>query len=173
MTANTARPLKSFKYSGYKEFSAGRRLWVLLLGALALATAGCHYSYDGRRLANNRYCDSFMIYDMCAVDPNRDGRVDFVYFEDSDEVFMYSEGGLARKPASRPMHRCAQQMEEDLVEITSRLFYVDEDTSALEKNDIRGAMMIRYFAKLPEITACNLRAEQEAAAENDARESDG
>jgi hypothetical protein len=152
-----------------------RGLRTLLLGAIALSTSACYYSYDGRRLANNHYCDSFMIYDMCAVDPNRDGRVDFVYFEDTDEVFMFSEGGLARKPASRPMHRCAQQMEEDLVEITSRLFYVDEDTSALEKNDIRGAMMIRYFAKLPEVTACNLRAEQaeKAAQEDGTRETEG
>jgi hypothetical protein len=97
---------------------------------------------------------------MCASDPNRDGVVDFVYFEKTEAVFMYTDDGLARKPDELPMHRCAEKMEDDLVAITSRLFYVDDATPVLEKTDIRGAMAIRYMAKLPEITACNLRADQ-------------
>ena len=51
-------------------------------------------------------------------------------------------------------------MDEALVATTNRVFEVTDETSYLEKQDIRGAMMIRYFAHLPEITACNLRAEQ-------------
>jgi hypothetical protein len=129
---------------------------VLLLGLLS----SCQYSLDGRSLTNNLYCDNFLLYKMCASDPNRDGVVDFVYFEKTDAVFMYTDAGLARKPDELPMHRCAEKMEDDLVAITSRLFYVDDTTPVLEKSDIRGAMTIRYMAKLPEITACNLRADQ-------------
>jgi hypothetical protein len=33
-------------------------------------------------------------------------------------------------------------------------------SSLLEKTDIRGAMMLKYMTKLPEVTACNMRAEQ-------------
>jgi hypothetical protein len=40
---------------------------------------------------------------------------------------------------------------------------VDDSTTFLEKQDIKGAMMLKYVAFMPEVTACNLRAEQEAA----------
>lgn len=50
-------------------------------------------------------------------------------------------------------------MDEDLVATTSRVFYIEESTSLLEKTDIRGAMMIKYIAQLPEVTACNMRAD--------------
>lgn len=129
---------------------------VLLAGTIS----SCQFSLDGRGLTNNLYCDNFLLYKMCASDPNRDGVVDFVYFEETDAVFMYTDSGIAHKPNEQPMHRCAEKMEEDLVEVTSRLFYVDETTPMLEKTDIRGAMTIRYLAKLPEITACNMRADQ-------------
>ncbi len=128
--------------------------------AVAGALSACQYSLDGRGLTNNLYCDNFLLYKMCASDPDRDGVVDYVYFEDTEAVFMYTDNGLSQKPDEQPMHRCAEVMEEDLVEITSRLFYVDDDTPTLEKTDIRGAMTIRYLAKLPEIAACNMRAEQ-------------
>jgi hypothetical protein len=39
------------------------------------------------------------------------------------------------------------------------VFYIEESTSLLEKTDIRGAMMIKYIAQLPEVTACNMRAD--------------
>ncbi|MFT4863238.1 MAG: hypothetical protein ACI95C_002468 [Pseudohongiellaceae bacterium] len=128
--------------------------------AIALVLGACQYSVEGRGLTNNLYCDNFLLYKMCASDPNRDGVVDYVYFESSEAVFMYTDNGLSQKPDEQPMHRCAEVMEDDLVEVTSRLFYVDDDTPTLEKTDIRGAMTIRYLAKLPEIAACNMRAEQ-------------
>ena len=142
---------------------------VLSVGVIALFLSACKFSLDGRGLTNNLYCDNFLIYDMCASDPNRDGVVDFVYFEDTSAVFMYAENGLSQKPDQQPMHRCAEQMEPELVKITSRLFYVDETTAVLEKSDIRGAMTLRYLAKLPEITACNLRAQQAEERESELR----
>ncbi|MFK7865316.1 MAG: hypothetical protein AB8B95_13940 [Pseudohongiellaceae bacterium] len=134
---------------------------LFILVALLVTLTGCRFSLEGRGLTNNLYCDNFLIYNMCASDPNKDGVVDFVYFTASEEVFMFSEGGLERKPSDQPVHRCVRQMEDDLVATTSRLFYLDESSSALEKTDIRGAMMVKYLAYLPEITACNLRAEEE------------
>ena len=51
-------------------------------------------------------------------------------------------------------------MDEDLVTTTSRLFFINEETSLLEKNDIRGAMLIKYIAYMPDVTACNRRFEE-------------
>ena len=51
-------------------------------------------------------------------------------------------------------------MNESLVATTNQVFGVTYDFSYLEKQDIRGAMMIKYLAYLTENTACNLQAEQ-------------
>lgn len=141
------------------------QLRVLLLSC-SLFLVSCAGSYLGERPANNLYCDNFLVYEMCARDSNRDGIVDYTYFEESKEIFMYRDRLPRRIPAGLGVHRCAMPMEEDLVETTSRVFYIDEDSSLLEKTDIRGAMMIKYIAKLPEVTACNMRAD-EALAEDD------
>jgi len=133
---------------------------------LAMVLLSCSSSsFDGERPVSANYCDKFMIYDMCARDTNRDGVVDFVYFEDTSEVFMYRGGMGGRIPGNLGRHQCAMEMDEDLVATTSRLFYIDDQTTFLEKQDIRGSMMIKYIAYMPRVTACNMRAEQ--AAEGD------
>ena len=109
---------------------------------------------------NNVYCDNFLIYEMCAEDTDNDGIVEHVYFADSSEVFLYRQGAKESIPDRLATHRCVRAMDEELVATTNRVFGVTDETTFLEKQDIRGAMMIKYFAYLPEITACNLRAEQ-------------
>lgn len=129
---------------------------------LLLALASCaNTDVNGRRQVTTEYCDNFLVYDMCARDTNRDGVVDVVYFTDTEEVFMYREGMQERFPRSLNVHRCAQMMDEDLVVTTSRLFYIDDETSYLEKQDIRGSMMIKYIAYMPRVTSCNMRAEEQ------------
>lgn len=130
---------------------------LLVLSGLAACSST---DFEGQRPVSAQYCDNFMIYDMCARDINRDGEVDFVYFTDTNEVFMYRQG-LRRFPQDLDRHRCAQEMDPDLIATTSRLFYIDGDTSFLEKQDIRGAMMIKYIAYMPRVSACTLRAEPE------------
>jgi hypothetical protein len=109
------------------------------------------------------YCDNFLIYKLCARDMNNDGVVEFVYFQESEEVFMWRPGARDEIPPEMKIHKCAQPMEDSLAAITSRVFFVNEDTSFIERQDIKGAMMIKYMAKLPGVTTCNMRAEQEAA----------
>jgi hypothetical protein len=133
---------------------------LLFLALLPFILIGCRTSLVDKGLTSNLYCDNVLVYHVCASDPNSDGIVDYVYFSANDEVFMFSEGGLKFKPEDQPTHRCVKQMEDDLVATTSRLFYLNENSTALEKTDIRGSMMIKYLAYLPEITACNLRAEK-------------
>ncbi len=110
---------------------------------------------------SSNYCDNFLIYDMCARDLSGNGVVDLVYFTDSLEVFMYRPGAENRVPDELGVHRCVQPMDEELIATTSRLFYIDEETTLLEKQDIRGAMLLKYMAYMPEVTACNLRHDEE------------
>ena len=127
-----------------------------------LMLASCGSLPEGQRPTNALYCDNYLMYDMCAEDQNRDGIVDFVYFTDSEEIFMFREGVQERYRGNRDVHRCAQTMDENLVATTSRVFYVDDETSFLERQDIKGAMMIKYIAYMPEVTACNMRHDQAA-----------
>lgn len=132
---------------------------VLALLALSLLLASCSSANLADRPVNNLYCDNFVLYEMCARDSNRDGIVDYTYFQESKEIFMYRNRLPRRIPAGFGVHRCAMPMEEDLIATTSRVFYIDDSSSLLERTDIRGAMMLKYMSKLPEVTACNMRAE--------------
>ncbi len=141
------------------------RAYFFLFASLLLALSACSSSdFVGLRPVTSEYCDNFLVYDMCARDTNRDGVVDVVYFTDTDEVFMYREGMQGRFPRNLEVHQCAQQMDDDLVATTSRLFFIDEETSFLEKQDIRGAMMIKYIAYMPRVSACNMQAAQDESA---------
>ncbi len=131
--------------------------------ALVFSVNACSLNGFAERPDASLYCDKFLICDLCAQDLNRDGVVEYVYFPDSLDVFMYREGAESNIPRNLAMHRCALLMDEDLVATTSRVFYMDEATTFLEKQDIRGAMMIKYIAYIPEVAACNLRAEQAVA----------
>lgn len=135
------------------------RLTMLVLYS-TLLVACSNLDTEGLQPASFNYCDNFLIYDMCARDTNRDGVVDYVYFTDSEEIFMFREGADRRFPADLLVHECAQMMDDDLVATTSRLLFIDEETGYLERQDIRGAMMIKYIAYMPEVTACNMRNEE-------------
>lgn len=141
--------------------SSGIRILALVTSSLLLTS--CAGNYAGERPVNSLYCDNFVLYKMCARDSNRDGIVDYTYFEESKEIFMYRNRLPRRIPAGFGVHRCAMPMEEDLVATTSRVFHIDDSSSMLERTDIRGAMMLKYMAKLPEVTACNMRADQALA----------
>jgi len=133
-----------------------------MLGLIAIL-ASCSSLPEGARPVSAVYCDNFLIYDMCAQDLNSDGVVELVYFTETREVFMFREGAQRRVPRHLDMHRCARPMDEDLVATTSRLFFIDDDTPFLQKQDIRGSMMLKYVSYMPEVTACNMRHEQASA----------
>lgn len=130
---------------------------------LSLALSACGSWEVGDRPANALYCDNFLLYALCARDMDGDGIVEFVYFEETEKVFMWRDGARDSVPEEMALHQCARPMEDDLAATTSRVFYVDDDTNILEKTDIRGAMMIKYIAYLPGITACNMEADNKEA----------
>ncbi len=134
-----------------------------MLSVLLLTLASCGLVTLADRPANDLYCDNFLVYDMCAQDLNHDGIVEFVYFPDSMDVFMYRGDAELNIPEELGLHRCAILMDDQLVATTSRVFYIDEETSYLERQDIRGAMLIKYIAHMPGVTACTMRRDQLAA----------
>ena len=131
------------------------KLLTTLLPIFLLAS--CSTSLDMSRPLSDFYCDNFLIYDMCAQDLNQDGEVELVYFADTNEVFLYRGGSESDLPGTLSMHRCAQQMNEDIVQNTSRLFYISEETSYIERSDIRGSLMMSYVSFLPRVAGCNER----------------
>ena len=126
--------------------------------------AACSSSLDMDSPVVDLYCDNFLIYDMCAQDLNRDGEVELVYFTDTREVFLYRDGALPRIPDELSMHRCAQMMDNAIITNTSRLFYISEETSYLERTNIRSDMMFSYISYIPRVAGCNEN--DQAAAES-------
>lgn len=145
------------------KMPAGRSLGI----AIVLLLNACGSLPVGVQPVNTEYCDNFLVYDMCARDTSGNGIVDFVYFTDSLEVFMFRPGADENIPSDLGRHRCAMPMDEELMSTTSRLFFIDDSTSFIERQDIRGAMFLKYVAYMPEVSACNLRHDQAAADEQD------
>ena len=115
----------------------------------------CTSSLDMTRPVSDFYCDNFLIYEMCAQDLDQDGEVELVYFTDSKEVFLYRDGSETGLPGTLSMHRCAQPMNDDIVRNTSRLFYISDETTYLERSDIRGSLMMSYVSYLPRVAGCS------------------
>ncbi len=136
--------------------------FIKCLGGTAVLAvlAACGSLPEGLQPANTEYCDNFLVYDMCARDTSGNGIVDVLYFTDTLEVFMFSPGADEDIPEDLGVHRCAMPMDDELIATTSRLFFIDEDTGFLEKQDIRGSMLLKYIAYMPEVSACNLQADQ-------------
>lgn len=65
---------------------------VTVLFSAALALNGCSGINFANPPANSLYCDNFLIYEMCARDSNRDGIVDYTYFQDSKKYSCTEKG---------------------------------------------------------------------------------
>lgn len=129
----------------------------LLLVALILSlVAACTSAPgDSRRPVSTLYCDNFLIYEICAQDLDDDGIVELVYFEDTYEVFLWREGADRRLPANLLMHRCAQQMDDDIINNTSELFFITDETNYIERADIKSALLFSYAGFMPRVMRCN------------------
>ena len=103
----------------------------------------------------NLYCDNFLIYDMCAQDIDGDGIVEWVYFEDTNEIFLVREGVEEPLPTELAEHRCMQKMDDAIVHNTSQLFYISDDTNYIERADIKSALMFSYVGYMPRVMRCN------------------
>ena len=73
-------------------------LRVLVVLSLLVVVSACTLGIFGARPVSSLYCENFLIYDLCAQDLDGDGVVEYVYFEDSRDVFIYRKGTDAEIP---------------------------------------------------------------------------
>lgn len=92
---------------------------------------------------------------MCARDHNGDGSVDFMYFEDTDEVFMAMPGFDAPQVTARPVHRCIQPMDEPMQNAASALLSIQPDTSSLTKTKIKTRLLLNYSRYIADVNRCH------------------
>ena len=113
-------------------------------------------------------CGSFFVYEMCLRDTLGDRRVDYLFFADTEEIFMYRPG--ADLPKEMPVHRCAVPMRESVVTHSSTLLY-GEDLSLLQEMDVKRKLLLSYMAARDGVDACyggdSRRGQQAAGPEDD------
>ncbi|MDG1988394.1 MAG: hypothetical protein P8J18_10465 [Halieaceae bacterium] len=149
-----------------------KKVYYLSLTFLTLISLGCSSTKPGVSIENNRphlsllYCDSFMIYTMCAEDLNRDGEVDLFFFEDDDQIFFYRKGYLKNIITSHLFHPCMREMTNDLVKLGSRLFLIKKDADFVYKIAIQTKLIAFYISYLPVINSCQEANEIENNDEN-------
>lgn len=129
---------------------------LLALPALVVLASGCASSQrtampleqDAAKVA----CGSFLIYEMCMIDRAGDRRVDYAYFADDSQIFLYQQDEPL--PAEMPMHPCAMPMTEDVVMHSSELLYSD-DLTLLEEMDVKRKLLVSYMAARNGVESCN------------------
>ncbi len=128
-----------------------RQLLALALVALTTACASTQQAETAAAdLPGATSCDSFMVYTMCMTDRAKDGDVDFVYFADDLQIFMYRHD--AQLPGHMPMHRCARPIEGEVQDYGNALMY--EDLSLLEEMDVKRKLLLAFMSAKDEVDAC-------------------
>ena len=129
------------------------RACTILLTTLGLAA--CVSAPQQRVLPGRHSCDAFFIYIICVGDIDRSGDVDYAYFGDDYQIFMYAQA--MREPLNalgQPWHRCVIPMSERTRNYGSRLLY-SEELGLSERLAIKGKLLRSYRASQGAIEACN------------------
>jgi hypothetical protein len=126
---------------------------TLALALVALTTA-CASTRQAENAAADSpgvtTCDSFMIYTMCMTDRAEDGDVDYVYFADDLQIFMFQPD--AQLPGDMPIHRCARPIEGEVQGYGNALMY--EDLNLLEEMDVKRKLLVAFMAAKDEVDVC-------------------
>ncbi|MGI1678052.1 MAG: hypothetical protein K6L75_04925 [Cellvibrionaceae bacterium] len=108
-----------------------------------------------KALNTKEYCDRYFVYRMCAKDFDGDGIVDGMYFEDSNDIFMYRETEKKLVENYHPFHICAQVMDQKLTDASSALLGINEDTSRLKRSELKSSIFVNYMRYASAINQCN------------------
>ena len=141
----------------------------VVLGVVLLNTAGCSLFQTSEPVTVTRelYCDSYFIYDMCALDFDRDGATDVLYFEDTNEVFMHGADSSPQMLAAYDMHPCVQVMDESMQEATDRLLTISKRTTYGNKLAIRRSLLVNYSRYAGRVGACHRALSDDAIERNE------
>lgn len=103
---------------------------------------------------NQHFCDSYLMYQMCADDLNADGEADVLYFEDSGQVFMLNPNTPKELLQAHTMHECMQIMDSDMLAASSALHRVNDQMGALQRSKIKARLMLSYTRYMSRINEC-------------------
>ena len=121
---------------------------------LALCLAGCVSTSDLERPPGEQRCESFFIYILCVNDFDRDGLVDFMYFDDTRDIFMYEPSMLEVVSSVMPLHPCAIPMSASTREASSQLLY-DDELGMAGRLALKGKLISNYRSAQPAVDACH------------------
>jgi hypothetical protein len=124
--------------------------------AIGLSLSGCaiESGVQPQKGEGNIVCDSYLVLDMCVRDYLGDGIVDMIYFDDTNEIFMYREGMKDVVEPVMPFHICAVPLSDGMQAITNRILE-RQDLSLSNEIDISRQLLSNYMAAKPEIDACH------------------
>lgn len=136
---------------------------IILAGCiLAGCLAGCATRPQDPTLVGRHHCESFFIYSVCVADRDENRFVDYMYFGDDLQIFMYDEAARENLVGVQPFHECAIPMSDSNRELSSKLLY-GEDLGLSARLSLKGRLIRNYRAAQPAVDACNVR-------DDDARE---
>jgi hypothetical protein len=125
--------------------------FALLL--ISLCFIGCASTPQNSVLPGIQRCESFFIYILCITDLNQDGSVDFMYFDDTREIFMYEDSMRNAVATVMPFHACAIPMSGEAREYSSQLLY-SEGLTLSQKLTLKGKMLTSYRKAQQAVDAC-------------------
>ena len=136
-------------------------LTMALIVALLNACASVDSKYPIAHVppVNSVFCDTYFIYQMCVEDVDDNGDVDILFFQDTGEVFMYQAGQEENISGDKPLHECAQIMDDSMQAASSELLYVTDDMGFFEKTRIKKNLMVNYARYRGRINQCNIKYE--------------
>ena len=131
-----------------------RSIITVILCCYLLGLAGC-VTRPGDAIGRAVHrCEAFFIYEICIADYDHNGSVDYIYFGDDLQIFMFAEAMLPLLDGVQPFHACAVPMSSAVRKNSSRLLYGDE-LSLSERLAIKGRLIGDYRSAQPAIDACN------------------
>ncbi|MEE4278243.1 MAG: hypothetical protein V2I82_07260 [Halieaceae bacterium] len=126
------------------------------IAVLCLCLGACASQPDYSGFAGKHRCESIFIYSVCIADRDASGTVDYVYFGDDLQVFMFDPEQEAELRVRHRFHRCAVAMSDDTRELSSQLLY-GEDLGLSQRLAIKGRLIRSYRAAQPAVDACQGR----------------
>lgn len=130
------------------------RLLFLVLFLSACSSQSVKEDKEKPPIASNTYCDSYFVYDMCAEDIDRNGEIDFMYFQDTDEIFMTNPHFPTANLPPKPLHRCIQSMDEGMIIAGTRLLTINDDTNGIEKTQIKSRLLMEFIKAQGRMGTC-------------------
>ncbi|MFK7830761.1 MAG: hypothetical protein AB8B57_13370 [Congregibacter sp.] len=125
----------------------------VLLILFLLAIHGCASGPARDSQIGTLGCESFFIYVLCIADHDKDGAVDYMYFNDTKEIFMYEQSMIVPLVGVLPFHVCAIPMSQDVRKYSSQLLY-SEDLSISQVLGVKAKLLGSYRSAQPTVDAC-------------------